>query len=161
MRHKPFLEIAACNNQNCAAIWVSETPISTQFVYSWLLFRYEQTRQLGSGNNQPAMNKSIVEQIEFPLPPLAEQETIVAAAEGQLSVIDHLEADLDAESDRAERERKLDQALELTFPASEPIAVGRPTGTELATFRRKNSEPSLLASVACRGGSCKIGRFCR
>ena len=31
----------------------------------------------------------------------------------------------------------------------------------LATFRRKNSEPSLLASVACRGGSCKIGRFCR
>ena len=78
------------------------------------------------------MNKSIVEQIEFPLPPLAEQETIVAAAEGQLSVIDHLEADLDAESDRAERERKLDQALELTFPASEPIAVGRPTGTELA-----------------------------
>ena len=31
----------------------------------------------------------------------------------------------------------------------------------LATFRCKNSEPSLLASVACRGGSCKIGRFCR
>ena len=29
------------------------------------------------------------------------------------------------ESDRAECERKLDQALELTFPASDPIAVGR------------------------------------
>ena len=36
------------------------------------------------------------------------------------------------ESDRAECERKLDQALELTFPASDPIAVGRPTSTELA-----------------------------
>ena len=101
-----ILEIAACNNRNCAAIWVSETPISTQFVYSWLLFRYEQTRQLGSGNNQPAMNKSIVEQIEFPLPPLAEQETIVAAAEGQLSVIDHLEADLDAKLTSAQALRQ-------------------------------------------------------
>jgi hypothetical protein len=36
------------------------------------------------------------------------------------------------ESDRAECERKLDQALDLTFPASDPIAVGRPTSTELA-----------------------------
>src|SRR5260221_14516885 len=31
----------------------------------------------------------------------------------------------------------------------------------LTTFRRKNSEPNPLASVAWRGGNCKIGRFCR
>lgn len=101
-----ILEVAACNNQNCAAIWVSDTPISAQFVYFWLLYRYEQTRQLGSGNNQPAMNKSIVEQIEFPLPPLAEQEAIVEAAEDQLSVIDHLEADLDAKLTNAQALRQ-------------------------------------------------------
>ena len=29
-----------------------------------------------------------------------------------------------------ERERKLDQAIEMTFPASDPVAVGPPTGTE-------------------------------
>ena len=34
--------------------------------------------------------------IEFPLPPLAEQEAIVEAVEDQLSVIEHLETDLDA-----------------------------------------------------------------
>jgi type I restriction enzyme S subunit len=34
--------------------------------------------------------------MEFPLPPLAEQEAIVEAVEDQLSVIDHLDADLDA-----------------------------------------------------------------
>ena len=34
------------------------------------------------------------------------------------------------EGDRKEREKKLDQAIEMTFPASDPIAVGRPTGTE-------------------------------
>jgi hypothetical protein len=33
-------------------------------------------------------------------------------------------------SDRKEREKKLDQAIEMTFPASDPIAVGPPTGTE-------------------------------
>ena len=32
--------------------------------------------------------------------------------------------------DRKEREKKLDQAIEMTFPASDPIAVGRPTSTE-------------------------------
>jgi type I restriction enzyme S subunit len=91
-----ILDIAACNNQNCAAIWVSTTPISSRFVYFWLLFRYEETRELGSGNNQPAMNKGIVEGITFPLPPFAEQEVIVEAIEDQLSIVDHLEADLDA-----------------------------------------------------------------
>ena len=33
-------------------------------------------------------------------------------------------------SDRKEREKKLDQAIEMTFPASDPIAMGRPTSTE-------------------------------
>jgi len=33
-------------------------------------------------------------------------------------------------NDRKERENKLDRAIEMTFPASDPIAVGRPTSTE-------------------------------
>ena len=103
-----ILEVAACNNQNCAAIWVSMTPIESRFVYFWLLFRYEQTRQLGSGNNQPAMNKRIVEGITIPLPPASEQEAIVEAAEDQVSVIEHLEADLRA---RAESAYALRQAI--------------------------------------------------
>ena len=38
-------------------------------------------------------------------------------------------------SDRKEREKKLDQAIEMTFPASDPIAVGRPTSTEVQQGR--------------------------
>ena len=34
------------------------------------------------------------------------------------------------DSDPKEREKKLDEAIEMTFPASDPIAVGNPTGTE-------------------------------
>lgn len=90
-----ILKISACNNQNCAAIWVSETAIAPDYIYFWLLFRYEQTRELGSGNNQSAMNKSVVEEIAFPLVPLAEQEALVEAVEEQLSLIDHLERDLE------------------------------------------------------------------
>lgn len=42
-------------------------------------------------------------------------------------------------ADRTARERKLDQAIELTFPASDPIAVGQPTSTEKAG-RSRSSE---------------------
>lgn len=48
------------------------------------------------------MNKTIVEGIQFPLPSLAEQEAIVEAVEDHLSVIDHLEADLDAKLKNAQ-----------------------------------------------------------
>ena len=44
--------------------------------------------------------------IEFPLPPFAEQDAIVEAVEGQLSVIDHLEADLDAKLESAQSLRQ-------------------------------------------------------
>ena len=42
-------------------------------------------------------------------------------------------------SDRKEREKKLDQAIEMTFPASDPIAVGRPTSTEAQQDRSVNA----------------------
>ena len=38
-------------------------------------------------------------------------------------------------SDRKDRERKLDQAIEMSFPASDPIALGRPTSTEAQSGR--------------------------
>lgn len=101
-----ILEIAACNNQNCAAIWVSETPIRSHFIYYWLMFQYEQTRQLGSGNNQPAMNKSVVERVAFPLPSLEEQDAILEMIEDQMSVIEHLEYGLDVKLKNAQSLRQ-------------------------------------------------------
>lgn len=72
-----ILDIEAANNQNCAAIWVSETDIPSEYVYFWLWSRYEETRRGSSGNNQPALNKSIVEKIPFPIPPIDELRVIV------------------------------------------------------------------------------------
>jgi hypothetical protein len=48
-------------------------------------------------------------------------------------------------SDRKEREKMLDKAIEMSFPASDPIAVGRPTSTEVqqaSQLVRRREPPS-------------------
>lgn len=82
-----ILDIPAANNQNCAAIWVSESGVPSEFVYCWLWSQYEQTRRGSSGNNQPALNKSIVERISMPLPPLAEMQEIVRVVDATMEQI--------------------------------------------------------------------------
>ena len=52
--------VEACHNQNTAAIRVSESEISSEYVYYYLLYRYEDNRRVGSGNNQKALNKERV-----------------------------------------------------------------------------------------------------
>ncbi|MGH2396124.1 MAG: restriction endonuclease subunit S [bacterium] len=101
-----LLEIEAANNQNCAAIWVGETPIPAKYVYYWLMGRYEETRTRGSGNNQQALNKYLVEQIPLPIPPITELSRIVSEVERRLSVIEELEATVAANLKRAERLRQ-------------------------------------------------------
>ncbi len=159
-----LLEIAACNNQNCAAIWVSLTPILPQFVHLWLLFSYEQTRELGSGNNQPAMNKTIVEGIAFPLPPLAEQEAIDEAVEDQLSVIDHLKSDSGTKMKAAQSLRQ--SILRHAFtgqlvpqdPVDEPasellkrIAAEREARMHEAAAAKRPAKPAAGPGTAKRG----------
>lgn len=101
-----ILEVDACNNQNCAAILVSRTPIPPEYIYYWLVYRYEENRKLGSGNNQPAMNKRIVESIVVPIPSVPEQRAIVEAVEDQLSPIERLETDIDTKLARAQTLRQ-------------------------------------------------------
>ncbi len=83
-----ILDIPACNNQNCAAIRVSEAGILPEFVYRYFEGEYERTRAIGSGNNQPALNKTRVEEMLMPFPPLAEQRRISVELESRLSIIE-------------------------------------------------------------------------
>lgn len=101
-----ILEAAAANNQNCAAIWASETDVSPEFVYYWLWSRYEETRKGSSGNNQPALNKSIVENIPFPLPPLPELKAIVDLADASLSQAAQQQSAIDHALKQAAAQRK-------------------------------------------------------
>ena len=101
-----ILDIPACNSQNSAALRVSEVGLPPGFVFYYLMGQYEATRRIGSGNNQPALNKSRVQEIVLPLPPLAEQHRIVAEVERRLSVIQQTETAVEASLRRAERLRQ-------------------------------------------------------
>lgn len=101
-----ILEIPAANNQNCAAIWVPETPVKAEYIYYWLMQRYEETRRIGSGNNQQALNKAIIEMMPFPLPPLSELPQILEELDRRLSVTEELEATTETNLKRAERLRQ-------------------------------------------------------
>lgn len=65
-----ILDVPACNNQNAAAIRVSESGIPPEYVYYFLLGNYEESRMKGQGGNQPALNGEKVKAFMLPLPSL-------------------------------------------------------------------------------------------
>lgn len=124
-----ILDIDAANNQNCAAIWVTETQIKPEFVYFWLWSQYDATRSGSSGNNQPALNKSLVEKIPMPLPPLDEIEIIVETLITALANISEQESAVHHSLTQAVAQRK--NILKAAFsgqlvpqdPTDEPASV--------------------------------------
>jgi type I restriction enzyme, S subunit len=73
-----ILDVAACNNQNSAAIRVGSTPIEPQYIYYVLQERYYRSRKESQGGNQPALNGQKVASMAIPLPSLEEINEIVS-----------------------------------------------------------------------------------
>lgn len=109
-----ILEIPAAHNQNTAAILVSATPCDSKYIYYFLQMNYENTRRVGSGNNQKALNKERVRALRFPFTSFKEQHVIVEAIESRLSVCDSIEQTVDTALQQAEAMRQsiLKQAFE-------------------------------------------------
>lgn len=124
-----ILDVEAANNQNCAAIWASEAGVPSEYVYFWLWSQYEQTRRGSSGNNQPALNKSIVERIFFPLAPLDEMDEIVRSVSQSLDAISEQEVaiGISLKQSTAQRQNILCAAfagqLVSQNPSDEPASV--------------------------------------
>ncbi len=95
-----ILDIDAASNQNCAAIIVPDTPMPSEYVYYWLCSQYEVTRRRASGGNQPALNRTRVERIPIPLPPLEEQRVIVEILECEMSRIETVKTEVKAMASR-------------------------------------------------------------
>ena len=155
-------DVQAANNQNCAAILVTETRIVPEYVYYWLWSRYEVTRSAGSGNNQPALNKTKVRTLPLALPPLAEQKVIVAEIERRLSILREVEAEVEANLKRAARLRQ--SILRLAFegklvpqdpndePASELLARIRAGREQSAPAKRRKKIPARDEPVEAQAG---------
>jgi type I restriction enzyme S subunit len=101
------LLISAATNQACAALVFRPSSQPTQpYVKVFLLGNYSDIRSLSSGGVQPNLNLSIVKNTVLPLPPLAQQQAIVAEVDRRLSVVAELEAAAAANLARAERLRQ-------------------------------------------------------
>lgn len=124
-----ILDVPAAHNQNCASIRVEGTGVSSEWVYTFLASRYSETRRAGSGNNQPALNKRLIEAIEIPIPPPEEQARIVAEVERQTSFLEACERAVDVGLARAAGLRR--SVLKAAFegrlvpqdPSDEPASV--------------------------------------
>lgn len=101
-----ILRVPAAHNQNTAAIRVSEVRLPPEYIYYYLQYQYEQTRRVGSGNNQKALNKNRVASIQFPLCSAQEQVAIVQALSEKLSFVEHLDNELDVQLAKTETLRQ-------------------------------------------------------
>ncbi len=151
-----ILDIQACNNQNAAAIWVSKTPVLPEYVYYTLTHQYEKTRRQGKGGNQPALNKTRVEAIQLPLPPVSEQKRIVSEIEKRISIVDSITSSLIKNGSLARRLRQsiLKWAFEGKLadqdPNDEPASV--------LLERIKTEKAAQEASTKTRGRGRKRSR---
>lgn len=97
--------IGGCINDGVAALLYVVYPLKLYLLY----FLHTQTtrlRRVNQGAAQPNLNTSIIKAINVPLPPHDEQEQIVAEVERRLSVIEELEAAVEANLTRADRLRQ-------------------------------------------------------
>lgn len=82
-----ILEIEACTSQNLAALRPKDRDqLSPEWLMHVLDSQYQELRSLGSGNNQKALNKTVVESVEIPLPPVERQRELVVEIDRQLTM---------------------------------------------------------------------------
>jgi type I restriction enzyme S subunit len=147
-----ILDLAAANNQNAAAIRVSETPIPPEFIYHVLEERYFRSRRESQGGNQPALNTGKVSEMMVPLPPLAEQTEILRRVSDALAAVADTQALLDAEA--ADAARLKQSILKAAFEGrlTEQDSTEEPAPTLLAKVRAASPPKTVKSSHARRNG---------
>ncbi len=94
------LKIPAGTNQACAAIQLYELDhYHRSYIKKYFLKSYEEIRLLAEGGAQPNLNVGKVSNSVLPLPPLAEQQRIVAKVDELFALCDQLKARLQAGSE--------------------------------------------------------------
>lgn len=135
-----ILDIEASHNQNTAAIRVSEAGCIPEFIYSYLVYRYEITRKIGSGNNQKALNKERVSDLVFPLCSIAEMTKIVRCIDAKFSEVDQLDQAITKSLQQAEvlRQSILKKAFSGRLVAQD--ASDEPASMLLARIKAEKAE---------------------
>ncbi len=97
--------IGGCMNDGVAALLDVDYPLKLYLLY-FLRSQTMKLRGVNQGAAQPNLNTAIIKAINVPLPPASEQQRIVAEVERRLSVVEELEAVVNANLQRATRLRQ-------------------------------------------------------
>lgn len=100
------LSINAATNQALASITFTSTEISKNFAKCFFEKNYQDMRLLSSGGVQPNLNLGIIKNMIIPLPPISEQQRIVAEIEGRLSQAETVEESIEKALQQAEALRQ-------------------------------------------------------
>jgi type I restriction enzyme, S subunit len=136
-----ILTAPATHNQNCAAIRVEGSPVPPGYLYRFLQYMYDATRQVGSGNNQKALNKQRIQKMTIPLASPREMERIVEELEAHLSRVDAVEGGIDTTTAEINvlRQSILKQAFSGQLVPQD--ATDEPATALLARLREKVPDP--------------------
>ena len=91
-----ILDIDATMNQACAAFHLKEDEVSTQYLFQYFLFNYENIRNLSNDGGQKNLSAEIIKKISLDLPPIEEQKKIAATLSVWDSAIEKMEKLIEA-----------------------------------------------------------------
>lgn len=101
-----ILRVPAAHNQNTAAIRMPTPEYSSEYLYFYFVYEYDNTRRVGGGNNQMALNKSRIQSIRIPMPDPFEQHRIASVIKERFTIVEEAETTLDVQLAQASRLRQ-------------------------------------------------------
>ncbi|XUO85326.1 restriction endonuclease subunit S [Halomonas sp. KM007] len=149
-------DIPACHNQNTAALRVPQEFVIPDYLYHYLTQQYEETRRIGGGNNQKALNKRVVQSMDFPLPPFEEQTEIVRRVDQLFAHADRIEQQV---NNALARVNSLTQSILAKAFRGELTEQWRKDNPELISG--ENSAAALLARIKAERAASKPAKKTR
>lgn len=132
--------IGGCINDGIVGLLHVDYPLKS-YLYYFLKSQTKRLRDINQGAAQPNLNTDIIRAIKVPIPPLKEQEEIVARIEGLFSLSDRIEIDVKKTKEKTD---SIDRVI--LARAFRGELVPQDSNDELASVLLKRIEGDLAKS---------------